>query len=125
VAAIDTIIRILTPTIEGMGFEVVRIQLISGRRQVLQIMAERPEFGGLTITDCEALSQAISAKLDVEDPLPGKFMLEVSSPGIDRPLTRMKDFEAFAGHEARMELATPIEGRKKFSGILAGLRATR
>ena len=88
--------RIVAPTIEGLGFELVRLRLMGGRRAVLQIMAERPD-GGIEVEDCARISRAVSAVLDVEDPIASEYMLEVSSPGIDRPLTRLKDFERYAG----------------------------
>ena len=92
-AAIDRrLAGIVAPVIEGMGFELVRLRLMGGRRALLQIMAERPE-GGIEVEDCARISRAVSALLDVEDPISGEYTLEVSSPGIDRPLTRLKDFE--------------------------------
>ena len=93
---------------------------MGGRRATLQIMAERPE-GGIEIEDCAKISRAVSAILDVEDPISDEYTLEVSSPGIDRPLTRLKDFERAAGHEARIETVEMIEGRKRFKGTLEGV----
>jgi len=110
---------IVQPVIEGMGFELVRIRLMGGNTKTLQIMAERPE-GGIEVDDCAAISTAISAVLDVEDPIEDNFMLEVSSPGIDRPLTRLKDFDTWSGYEAKLETNDLIDGRKRFRGILAG-----
>ncbi|MBF9059474.1 ribosome maturation factor RimP [Rhodobacterales bacterium HKCCSP123] len=112
--------EILTPVIEGMGFEVVRIRLMGGQTKTLQIMAERPE-GGIEVDDCAEISTAVSAVLDVEDPLDDAYTLEVSSPGIDRPLTRLKDFETFEGYEARIETTDMIDGRRRFKGVLAGI----
>jgi len=112
--------EILTPVIEGMGFEVVRIRLMGGQTKTLQIMAERPG-GGIEVDECAQISTAVSAVLDVEDPLDDAYTLEVSSPGIDRPLTRMKDFEAYEGYEARIETTEMIEGRRRFKGVLAGV----
>ncbi|MCU4652348.1 ribosome maturation factor RimP [Roseibacterium sp. SDUM158016] len=112
--------EILTPVIEGMGFEVVRIRLMGGRNKTLQVMAERPD-GGIEVDECAAISGAISAVLDVEDPLEDAYTLEVSSPGIDRPLTRLKDFETFEGHEAKIETTEMIDGRRRFKGVLAGV----
>ena len=112
--------EILTPVIEGMGFEVVRIRLMGGQTKTLQIMAERPE-GGIEVDDCAEISTAVSAVLDVEDPLDDAYTLEVSSPGIDRPLTRLKDFETFEGYEARLETTEMIDGRRRFKGVLAGV----
>ena len=121
-AAIDRrLAAIVTPTIEGLGFELVRLRLMSGRRAVLQIMAERPE-GGIEVEDCARISRAVSAVLDVEDPISGEYTLEVSSPGIDRPLTRLKDFERYAGYEARLETSEMIDGRRRFKGMLAGVQ---
>lgn len=110
---------IIRPVIEGMGFELVRVRLQGGRTATLQIMADRPD-GGITIEDCADISTAISAVMDVEDPLEDGYHLEVSSPGIDRPLTRLKDFDLFEGLEARVETSQLISGRKRFKGILAG-----
>ncbi|WP_444463504.1 ribosome maturation factor RimP [Rhodobacter capsulatus] len=110
---------IIGPTIEGLGFELVRIRMQGGRHPLLQIMADRPE-GGIDVDDCAAISTAVSAVLDVEDPIEEKYTLEVSSPGIDRPLTRMKDFDVWEGYEARIETDEQIDGRKRFKGILRG-----
>lgn len=112
--------EIITPVIEDMGFELVRVRLLGGKTKTLQIMAERPE-GGIEVDDCAAISTAISATLDVEDPLEDAYTLEVSSPGIDRPLTRLKDFETWAGHVAKLETAELIDGRRRFKGVLAGV----
>ena len=111
--------EILTPVIEGMGYELVRVRLMGGRKKTLQVMAERPE-GGIEVDDCAGISTAISAVLDVEDPIDDTYTLEVSSPGIDRPLTRLKDFDTWEGHEAKLETAEPIDGRRRFKGLLAG-----
>jgi ribosome maturation factor RimP len=120
-AAMDRrLAAIVSPTIEGLGFELVRLRLMSGRRALLQIMAERPD-GGIEVDDCARISRAVSAVLDVEDPVSGEYTLEVSSPGIDRPLTRLKDFERWAGYEAKIETAEPIDGRRRFRGTLAGV----
>ena len=121
-AAIDRrLAAIVAPTIEGLGFELVRLRLMGGKRAVLQIMAERPE-GGIEVDDCARISRAVSAVLDVEDPIAGEYVLEVSSPGIDRPLTRLKDFETWEGYEARLETAESIDGRKRFKGVLQGVQ---
>jgi ribosome maturation factor RimP len=112
--------EILTPVIEGMGFEVVRIRLMGGMAKTLQIMVERPD-GGIEVDECALISTAISAVLDVEDPLEDAYALEVSSPGIDRPLTRLKDFETWEGYEARLETTEMIDGRRRFKGVLAGI----
>ena len=112
--------EIITPVIEDMGFELVRIRLMSGKDVTLQIMADKPD-GGIEVDDCAEISTAISAVLDVEDPILDAYTLEVSSPGIDRPLTRLKDFDAFEGYEAKLETAELIDGRRRFKGVLAGV----
>ncbi|MEM7073930.1 MAG: ribosome maturation factor RimP [Pseudomonadota bacterium] len=112
--------EIITPVIEDLGFELVRVRLKGGKNASLQIMAERPD-GGIEVDDCADISNAVSAVLDVEDPVSEAYTLEVSSPGIDRPLTRLRDFEDFEGHEARLETADMIDGRKRFRGVLAGV----
>jgi ribosome maturation factor RimP len=107
------------PVLADLGFRLVRARM-SG--STLQIMAERPD-GTFTIDDCEAVSRALSPVLDVEDVIPSRYHLEVSSPGIDRPLVRPSDFEAWAGHEAKIEMAVPVAGRKRFKGNLEGYEA--
>lgn len=120
-AAIDRrLAEIISPVIEDMGFELVRIRLMSGKTQTLQIMAERPT-GGIEVDECADISTAISAVLDVEDPILDSYALEVSSPGIDRPLTRLKDFETYEGWEAKLETSELIDGRRRFKGELAGV----
>jgi ribosome maturation factor RimP len=111
--------EIVTPVIEGLGFELVRVRLMGGKTRVLQIMADRPE-GGIEVDECARISTAVSAVLDVEDPIDDQYVLEVSSPGIDRPLTRLKDFEMWKGWEARLETSELIDGRRRFKGTLAG-----
>jgi len=112
---------LIAPALEAMGYDIVRV-LISGKeRRVLQIMAERQSDGGMSVDDCSAVSRAVSAVLDVEDPISGSYTLEVSSAGLDRPLTRLADFARFAGFDARVELEAPRDGRKRFSGALRGL----
>ncbi|MGB0749458.1 MAG: ribosome maturation factor RimP [Magnetospiraceae bacterium] len=112
----------ITPPVEDMGFELVRVLLTTATRPTLQIMAERKDRSGMTVDDCAALSRAISAMLDVEDPIHGTYTLEVSSPGLDRPLTRRADFDRFAGFDAKVELATTLDGQRRFSGVLKGLK---
>ena len=112
--------EIVTPVIEDMGFELVRIRLMGGNTPTLQIMAERTE-GGIEVDECADISNAVSAVLDVEDPILDAYTLEVSSPGIDRPLTRLKDFDTFEGYEAKLETAELVGGRKRFKGVLAGV----
>jgi ribosome maturation factor RimP len=103
-----------------MGYELVRVAVLGRERPTVQIMADRADGSLITIDDCEAISHQVSAMLDVEDPIPGAWNLEVSSAGIDRPLTRPKDWNRFAGHLARAELQFPVDGRKRFSGIVLG-----
>jgi ribosome maturation factor RimP len=112
--------EIVGPAIEGLGFELVRIRLMGGKTRTLQIMADRPE-GGIDVEDCAVISTAVSAILDVEDPVEENYILEVSSPGIDRPLTRLKDFDVWSGWEARVETSELIDGRRRFKGTLAGV----
>ena len=116
--------ELLTPSLEALGYEVVRVQFNGEQRQTLQIMIERVDGKGVTVDDCADVSRSISALLDVEDPISKNYTLEVSSPGIDRPLTRMKDFARYAGFEVRIELKKSIDGRKKFKGPLLGLDGT-
>lgn len=114
---------LVAPSIEHMGYELVRV-LISGKeRPVVQIMADRADGTPFRVEDCEAISHQIGAVIDVEDPIRGEWTLEVSSPGIDRPLTRTKDFQRFAGHIATVEMDIPVEGRRRFKGVLLGADA--
>ncbi|MXU64735.1 ribosome maturation factor RimP [Oceanomicrobium pacificus] len=120
-AAVDKkLAALVTPTIEGLGYELVRLRYMGGKKPVLQVMADKPD-GGIEVDDCAKISQALSAVLDVEDPIEAEYALEVSSPGIDRPLTRLKDFEAFADYEAKIETEELIDGRKRFKGVLRGV----
>ncbi|MEP0325142.1 ribosome maturation factor RimP [Bauldia litoralis] len=112
--------HIVEPTVSGLGYRLVRIKLSAMNGQTLQVMAERPD-GTMTVEDCERLSRDLSPALDVDDPIDGAYHLEVSSPGIDRPLVRRSDFERYAGHVAKVELIRPANGRKRFRGALAGL----
>jgi ribosome maturation factor RimP len=114
------IAEIVTPTLEGMGYELVRVQISGRERPTVQIMADRADGAPIGVDDCEAISRALGAVIDVADPMPGEWVLEISSPGIDRPLTRRKDWNRFAGHLARAELTEPLDGRKRFSGIVLG-----
>ena len=119
-AAIDRrLAEIITPVIEDLGFELVRVRLMTGKTSTLQIMAEKPE-GGIEVDDCAAISTGISAVLDVEDPILDAYALEVSSPGIDRPLTRLKDFDMWVGYETKIETTELIDGRRRFKGQIAG-----
>jgi ribosome maturation factor RimP len=111
---------ILAPAIEAAGYRLVRLRLMGGKTKTLQIMAERPD-GTMNVEDCARLSHALLEFIEREEPLDGDFELEVSSPGIDRPLTRLIDFARYAGHEAKIELAAPLDGRRRFRGKLRGL----
>lgn len=113
------IAAIIEPALEDRGFRLVRVAISGREGKTLQVMAERAD-GTMTIEDCEAVSREISALLDVHDPIAGAYRLEVSSPGIDRPLVRASDFEDWTGHEAKIELKEPIDGRKRFRGTLQG-----
>ena len=119
----ERVAQIITPVIEDMGFELVRIRIMGGEMKTLQIMADKPQ-GGIEVDDCADISNAVSAVLDVEDPNSDAYNLEVSSPGIDRPLTRLKDFEMFEGYEAKLETHDMIDGRRRFKGELAGVEGT-
>ncbi len=113
------IAELVEPTLEDLGFRLVRVQIQGRDGQTVQIMAERPS-GTITIEDCEAISRQLSPLLDAHDPLPGSYRLEISSPGIDRPLVRPSDFEDWSGYEARIELKELVGGRKRFRGVLEG-----
>ena len=120
-AAMDRrITEIITPTIEDLGYEVVRVRLMTGKESILQIMVQKPD-GTIEVDECGEVSTAVSALLDVEDPISDVFTLEVSSPGIDRPLTRLKDFDQWVDNEAKIETEELIDGRRRFKGILAGV----
>lgn len=113
--------EIILPRLAAMGFELVRVRMLGRERPTVQIMADRADGTQITIDDCEAISHQIGAVLDVEDIVPGAWTLEVSSAGIDRPLTRVKDWNRFSGHAAKVELAVPLpDGRRRFSGIVLG-----
>ena len=115
------IAELVSPIIEDMGYELVQVRMIGGARRTLQIMVEPADHGrGMTLDECAELSHAVSAVLDVADPIPGAYSLEMSSPGIDRPLVRASDFSRFAGHLAKIELMREIDGRRKFNAVLAG-----
>ncbi len=113
--------KAITPAAEGMGYEIVRVLMVGvgSGKPTLQIMAEKPD-GTMNLDDCSKLSQAVSAVLDVEGVIDSAYYLEVSSPGIDRPLTRFKDFERWKGFEAKIEVDQPVDGQKKFKGMLMG-----
>jgi ribosome maturation factor RimP len=121
------IARLIEPTVKDLGFDLVRVAMIGGTSDpTLQVMAERPDTRQLTIDDCSDISRRLSDLLDAEeaagrDPIEGGYRLEVSSPGIDRPLTRRADFADWAGHEARIKYAEPVDGAKQVSGIIEGI----
>lgn len=117
---------VLAPVAAALGFDLVRVVVmkVAGRTLTLQILAERPD-GTMTIDDCAELSRALAAVLDDRDPVQGAYNLEISSPGIDRPLLKPRDFERFAGREARLEVRTAIAGQRRFKGVLGGLEGGR
>ena len=114
--------RLIGPEVKHLGYDLVRLAMIGGASDpTLQVMAERPDTRQLDLSDCERISRRLSEVLDLADPIAGSYRLEVSSPGIDRPLTRLKDFSDWKGYDARLTLAEPHEGRKQFTGVLRGL----
>ena len=115
-ATLETLIQ---PTVEGLGYDLVRVVVSGRQRPTLQVMAERRDRKAMTVEDCETISRAISAKLDVEDPLPGAYTLEVSSPGFDRVLRKPAHFERFVGQRVWVELQVPRDGRRRYTGTLA------
>ena len=112
---------IIEPALTDMGYEIVRIALMGGDIKTLQLMAERADRQDMTVDDCEKISHTASALLDIADPFPYRWVLEVSSPGIDRPLVKPTDYDRFKGHEAKIELADEINGRRRFKGIIQGI----
>ena len=117
----ERLAALVAPALADMGYELVRVALTGAReRPTVQVMADRADGEQIGVEDCEAISRAIGALIDVDDPLPGAWQLEVSSAGIDRPLTRVKDWNRFSGHLAKVELAAPLAGRKRFSGTVLG-----
>ena len=121
-ADIAALTRLIEPEAKALGFDLVRVAMIGGASDpTLQVMAERPDTRQLTIDDCADLSRRLSDVLDAADPIADAYRLEVSSPGIDRPLTRLKDFDDWKGHEARITLAEKLDGRKQFKGDLDGV----
>jgi ribosome maturation factor RimP len=112
---------IVEPVLAGIGYRLVRIRISGLDGCTVQIMAERPD-GSMTIEDCEVVSRALSPVLDVADPIDRAYRLEVSSPGMDRPLVRRSDFERYAGHQIKVELAAPLDGRRRFRGVLLGVQ---
>ena len=111
--------QIVGPVLEDLGFRLVRVKVSAQHGMTVQIMGERPD-GTMTVEDCEAVSRAVSPVLDLEDPVAEAYRLEISSPGIDRPLVRASDFQRWAGYEAKIELGVPLEGRKRFRGVIRG-----
>jgi ribosome maturation factor RimP len=112
---------LIAPIAEALGYALVRVRVTGAQRPTVQVMAEKPD-GTMDVDDCARLSHAISTAFEVDDPIEGEYVLEVSSPGIDRPLTRRRDFETYAGHDARLDLKFPLDGRKRVRGTLKGLR---
>ncbi len=119
---IRKITQSLEPSLEALGYTLVLVRLTdAGRRKTLSVMAERRDGRPMGVDDCTEISRTASALLDVEDPIAGPYDLEVSSPGLDRPLTKLSDFERFAGHEAKCETLLPLDGRRRFRGVLQGV----
>ena len=118
------IVHAIAPTLTGMGYELVRVAVLGRSVPTVQVMADRADGSLIAVEDCQAISHAVGAVLDVDDPIPGAWTLEVSSAGIDRPLTRVKDWNRFAGHQAKAEVNFPIDGRKRFAGVVLGADAT-
>ena len=113
--------KLIAPTVDALGFDIVRVQFTGKGRLTLQIMAEPKSGTVMTVDDCASISRAVSAVLDVADSIPDAYTLEVSSPGIDRPLVRLEDFDRFSGLEAKVEMAQPIDGHRRFRGQLMGI----
>lgn len=111
---------IIAPRLELMGYDLVRVAVLGRDRLTVQIMADRADGSPISVEDCEQISHDVSAAIDVDDPIPGAWTLEVSSAGIDRPLTRVKDWNRFSGHMARVETHVPLNGRKRFAGLVMG-----
>ena len=119
---IETITKTIEPALMDMGYEVVRVSVQGKELQTLQVMAERQDRQEMSLDDCTRISQTASALLDVADPFPGKWVLEVSSPGIDRPLVKLADYDRFQGQMAKIELVEEIDGRRRFKGMLKGVQ---
>ena len=119
--SLGTVEKSIEPVVIAMGYVLVRVMVSGGNSPVLQVMVERADERSMTVEDCAEISRAVSAVLDVEDPIAGAYRLEVSSPGIDRPLVKPRDFDRFAGEVAKVETITPVDGRKRFQGKLLGM----
>lgn len=124
-SVLNDITGLLEPALQDMGFELVQVRLLGSTRRTLQVMAEPSDGRAMTVDDCAEISTAISALLDVADPVDGAYALEVSSPGLDRPLVKPRDFERFKGNSVRIETSEPIGDRRRFKGVLAGLAEDR
>lgn len=118
---ITRITQIIEPSLEAMGYQLVQLRMMEGRAKTLSVMAERTDEQMMSFDDCAEISRTVSALLDVEDPIEGAYNLEVMSPGIDRPLTKPKDYERFTGFEAKVETILPMDGRKRFKGTIDGI----
>jgi len=118
---IERVSALIEPAMNDMGFELVRVRLIGSQRKTLEITADPLDGGAMTVDHCADISRAVSAILDVDDPIPEAYVLEVGSPGIDRPLTKIPHFERFAGFDAKVELHRMLNGRKRFNGKLLGV----
>ena len=117
----EQVADLLTPTLEAMGYDLVRLRLIGSQNITMQVMAERRDGVNMTVEDCELISREVSTVLDVEDPITDSYSLEISSPGIDRPLIKRSDYERYSGFEVKIEMRTGVDGRKRFRGKLLGL----
>lgn len=121
-ADLAAVTKLIEPEVKALGFDLVRVAMTGGQSDpTLQVMAERPETRQLNLDDCQSISRRLSDLFDTQDPIEGSYRLEVSSPGIDRPLTRKSDFADWAGHEARIRFGQPIDGAKQVSGIIEGI----
>lgn len=117
----ERISTFLEPSLEALGYGIVRVSLSKAKKPVLQVMIERLDEEGVTLDDCTKVSRTVSVLLEVEDPIKEAYLLEVSSPGLDRPLTKRKDYERFQGEDIKLQTLTPLEGRKRFQGVLASV----
>ena len=113
--------QLIEPSVGDLGFSIVRVQISGKERPAMQIMVEHKDGQGMTVDDCAAVSRAVSALLEIEDPIKGTYTLEVASPGLDRPLVRIGDFERFQGYQAKIEVNRPLDGRRRFKGRLLGV----